>query len=196
MSDLLRFPASETEALYKEKGSKFIAYVFVVHSTEEVKEKIKYLRELHPQAVHVCSAWHLYADNHEGQSSDDGEPSGSAGKPILNRIFSHRVRDVLVAVVRYYGGVKLGVSGLIHAYKTVSDEALNMAGVEESEQKTSRTFLFDYKMEGEMQSLLKKHRGEILYKDYGQHICWKVSFPISEQFDLPYGVSEKENEPT
>lgn len=190
MSDLLRFPAQESEAIYREKGSKFLAFLFIVHSDEEVKEKIRFLREQHPQAVHVCTGWHLHVHGDQGKSSDDGEPAGSAGRPILNKIYSHNVKDVLVAVVRYYGGIKLGVPGLINAYKTVADEALTLAGITEKEAQCQFSFTFDYHLEGEMTALVKKWKGEWVQKEYTHQVNWIVQFPLSAQENIhaPYGV--------
>lgn len=193
MADLLRFPAQESEAIYREKGSRFLAFVFKVQTEEEVKDIIKRLREEHPQAVHVCTGWHLHAHGDQGKCSDDGEPAGSAGRPILNKIYSHDVKDVLVAVVRYYGGIKLGVPGLINAYKTVADEALTLAGVEEREPQCAAKFIFDYNFEGEMTSLIKKFKGEIQKKTYTHNVEWIVAFPLSERDNIhaPYGVTQE-----
>lgn len=96
------------ESIYRDKGSRFIGYALPIKSEAEAKQIINRFREQHPDAVHVCYAYVLKKDNGEGRSSDDGEPSGTAGKPILNQIFSTGFEDVLVAVIRYYGGIKLG----------------------------------------------------------------------------------------
>lgn len=193
MLSLLRFPAKESEAIYREKGSRFMAFLFIVQTDEEVKKIVQRLRLEHPQAVHVCTGWHLHTHGEQGKSSDDGEPSGSAGRPILNKIYSHSVKNVLIAVVRYYGGIKLGVPGLINAYKTVAEEALNLAGIEEKEAQFALEFEFDYAYEGEMNSLIKKHRGIIKTKEYSTNVQWVVLFPLSEyeNLQIPYGVVSK-----
>jgi uncharacterized YigZ family protein len=115
------------EGLYKDKGSKFIAYSFPVKDVEEIKEIIALLRIDHPKARHVCYAYRLGNTPEEARSNDDGEPSGSAGKPILNTIISNNLHYTLVAVVRYFGGKLLGVPGLIHAYGSAANEALTAA---------------------------------------------------------------------
>lgn len=113
---------------YKEKASKFLAHAYEVNSAIEVKELIHSLAKAHPKAVHVCYAYRLGTDKNNFRMHDDGEPSNTAGKPILQAIDSYDVTNILIAVVRYYGGTKLGVSGLIKAYKTSAREALEKAG--------------------------------------------------------------------
>jgi uncharacterized YigZ family protein len=124
---------TESESLYKVSGSKHIGKTFRVHSEKEAKQIIQRLCEEHPQATHICFAYVLTVYEKLERSTDDGEPSGTAGKPILNQIKSAKLTEVLVAVIRYYGGTKLGVSGLIDAYKNASRLALEESGVEECE---------------------------------------------------------------
>src|SRR5690606_12630823 len=102
-----------TEILFKEKGSKFIGFGFSVDDENEAKQKLSFLWEKYPDATHICYAYRLGADGETYRVNDDGEPSGSAGLPIYNQIVSKEITHVLVASVRYYGGTKLGVSGLI-----------------------------------------------------------------------------------
>jgi uncharacterized YigZ family protein len=124
---------TESESLYKVSGSKHIGKSFRVHSEKEAKQIIQNLWEEHPQATHICFAYVLTVYEKLERSSDDGEPGGTAGKPILNQIKSAKLTEVLVAVIRYYGGTKLGVSGLIDAYKNAAKLALEASGVEECE---------------------------------------------------------------
>lgn len=128
-----RTVASSADSLYKVSGSKHIGRSFRVHSEKEAKQIIQNLWEEHPQATHICFAYVLSVFEKLERSSDDGEPGGTAGKPILNQIKSAKLTEVLVAVVRYYGGTKLGVSGLIDAYKNAAKLALDASGVEECE---------------------------------------------------------------
>ena len=109
--------AEPAEALYKEKGSKFLAYAYPVSSEEQIRECLEALRKRYYDATHHCYAWRLGADGQNYRVNDDGEPSSTAGRPILGQLLSYGVTDVLVVVVRYFGGTKLGVSGLIAAYK-------------------------------------------------------------------------------
>ncbi len=113
-----------TEGLFKDKGSKFFAYVFSIQTEEEIKTNILALKKQHPIARHFCYGFRLGADKKLFRANDDGEPSGTAGKPILNQIISADLTDVLVVVVRYFGGTLLGTSGLIRAYKAAAADAL------------------------------------------------------------------------
>jgi uncharacterized YigZ family protein len=128
-----RTVSSSSESLYKVSGSKHIGRSFRVHSEKEAKQIIQNLWEEHPQATHICFAYVLTVYEKIERSSDDGEPGGTAGKPILNQIKSAKLTEVLVAVIRYYGGTKLGVSGLIDAYKNAAKLSLEASGVEECE---------------------------------------------------------------
>ncbi len=103
--------------LYKDKASKFIGYAYAVKTEQNIKEKLEYLKTIHPKATHHCYAYRLGLDKNHYRANDDGEPSGTAGKPILGQIDSLSLTNVLVIIVRYFGGTKLGVSGLIDAYK-------------------------------------------------------------------------------
>lgn len=125
--------AKNGSGLYKEKGSKFLGFAYRVKDEQEVKTLVDSLRKEHPGACHVCSAFKLGFDGKLYRASDDGEPNNSAGQPILGQINAFGVTQVLVAVVRYYGGTKLGVGGLINAYRTAAKEALEDAGIIEEE---------------------------------------------------------------
>lgn len=115
------------EGFFKDKGSKFLAYAYPVDTESQAKSHLNELRELHPKAVHHCYAYRFGADRMSYRMSDDGEPSGTAGRPILNTLYSRNVTNVLVVVVRYFGGTLLGVPGLINAYKTATEAALDEA---------------------------------------------------------------------
>ena len=128
-----RTVSSSADSLYKVSGSKHIGKTFRVHSEKEAKQIVQNLWEEHPQATHICFAYVLTVYEKLERSSDDGEPGGTAGKPILNQIKSAKLTEVLVAVIRYYGGTKLGVSGLIDAYKNAAKLAIEASGVEECE---------------------------------------------------------------
>ena len=128
-----RTVSSSADSLYKVSGSKHIGKTFRVHSEKEAKQIVQNLWEEHQQATHICFAYVLTVYEKLERSSDDGEPGGTAGKPILNQIKSAKLTEVLVAVIRYYGGTKLGVSGLIDAYKNAAKLAIEASGVEECE---------------------------------------------------------------
>lgn len=117
--------ANPAEGFFKDKGSKFFCFAYPVQTENEVKEHLLFLRELHPKAVHHCYAYRFGLDRMVYRMSDDGEPSGTAGRPILNTLYSRDVTNILIVVVRYFGGTLLGVPGLINAYKTATESALD-----------------------------------------------------------------------
>lgn len=150
------------EGFYKEKGSKFLAFAIPVQSEEEVKAFIAQKRKEHHLAVHVCSAFRLGADKKLYRASDDGEPSNSAGPPILGQIQAFDLTNVLIAVVRYYGGTNLGVGGLITAYRTAAKAALEAAQIVEKEEEIQFAIQFPYEKLYLVMDLLKKANVEIL----------------------------------
>ena len=117
------------EGLFKDRGSKFLAYAYPIEHENEVKPLVDNLKKEHFKAVHHCYAYRLGLDRTNFRVNDDGEPSGTAGKPILNTLLSHDITNILVVVVRYFGGTLLGVPGLINAYKSATAEALTVAKV-------------------------------------------------------------------
>ena len=155
---------------FRDRGSKFFGFAHPVQSVEEVKEKIKALKKEHPKAVHHCYAFRIGTDGTLFRANDDGEPPGSAGKPILGQIDSAGLTNVMVVVVRYFGGTLLGVPGLINAYRTAASEALAGAEVAEKwiEEKLSLTF--DYPAMSEVMHLLKQSEATI-YKQDLQLFC-------------------------
>src|SRR6187551_833896 len=116
-------------AEYKDRGSKFLAYAFPISTADDFKKRLKELKEEHPKAAHHCFAYRLGNDKNNFRSSDDGEPSGSAGKPILGQIDSKELTNVAVVVVRYFGGTLLGLPGLINAYKTSTSLVLQLTAI-------------------------------------------------------------------
>ncbi len=114
----------QTEGLFKDKGSKFIAYAIPVRSIEDIQITLEEIRKLHPKSRHACYAWRLGEDKDKYRINDDGEPSGTAGKPILGQIDKFRYSDIIVIVIRYFGGTLLGTSGLIQAYRESTIDAL------------------------------------------------------------------------
>src|SRR5687768_16777278 len=114
----------EAFAEYRDRGSRFLAYIFPLLSPDEFKKRLKELKAEHPKAAHHCFAYRIGTDGNQYRVSDDGEPAGTAGKPILGQLDSKNVTDAAVVVVRYFGGTLLGVPGLINAYKTVTSFAL------------------------------------------------------------------------
>ena len=155
---------------FRDRGSKFLAYSYPVASAAEVKERLQALKKEHPKAVHHCYAYRLGTDGTQYRAVDDGEPSGSAGKPILGQIDSMGLINVLVAVVRYFGGSLLGVPGLINAYKTATAQSLETVPKTEKWIEDLFEINFDYPAMGEVLYLLKQAEATI-YKQDLQLFC-------------------------
>ena len=172
---------TSAEGFYKEKGSKFLAFAVPVSSEEDIKAFIAQKRKAHPQAVHVCSAFRLGADLKTFRSSDDGEPSNSAGPPILGQIQAFDLTNVLVAVVRYYGGTNLGVGGLINAYRTAAREALEAAQVVEKEEEVELTLTFSYQKMHLVMDYIKREKIQILTQSL-EAVC-VVKILVSKQIE-------------
>ena len=147
--------SGRAEGFYKEKGSKFIAYAIPVEKEEQIKEELDKLKKEYFDARHHCYAWMLGPDKKRFRAADDGEPAHSAGDPILGQIRSKEITNVLVVVVRYFGGTKLGVGGLITAYKTAANDALDKAVIIEKDIHQSITIAFDYIATPEIMKLIK-----------------------------------------
>lgn len=151
-----------TDGVYKDKGSKFIAYAYPIGSEAELKKIIQKLRNEHPKANHYCWAMRLSADRSVFKLNDDGEPNGTAGRPILNTLLSLDVTNIAVVVVRYFGGVLLGVPGLINAYKSATIKALNAAKIVEKIIYEVYELKFDYLRMNEVMGLIKAHLLQVI----------------------------------
>lgn len=155
---------------FKDRGSRFIAYAYPVNTVEEVKEKLQALKKEHPKANHHCIAFRIGIDGKLFRASDDGEPSGSAGRPILGQIDSAGLTNTMVVVVRYFGGTMLGVPGLINAYKTVTADALKDVPTTEKWVELLVEINFDYPVMSEVLYILKQAEATI-YKQELQLFC-------------------------
>ena len=182
------------EGLYKEKGSKFFAEAFQVHSEAEVKAKVAEIKKKYFDAKHHCYAFIIGPDKSCYRSSDDGEPSGTAGKPILNQILSKDLTNVCVAVTRYFGGQLLGVPGLINAYKTSAREALDNCGVMEKTVDEVYSVSFGYPLLNEVMRILKEENLEQRNTKF-ELDCYleiavrkSISNKIVDKLDRIYGV--------
>ena len=160
-----RILAEPGQAEFKDKGSRFIAFAYPVRAAAEVKNHVEALRQEHHKARHWCYAYRLGTDGLQFRANDDGEPSGSAGRPILGQIDSAGLTDVLVVVVRYFGGTLLGVPGLIHAYKTATQMALQQTAQVEKNIEKRVTLRCDYPHLSEILRLAKQHGVEVLQQD-------------------------------
>lgn len=157
---------SDACGMYKEKGSRFLSFAFHVEHDAEIKGKIVALKKRYFDARHHCYAWMLGPDKKQFRAFDDGEPSHSAGDPILGQIRSRNLTNVLVVVVRYFGGVKLGVGGLITAYKAAAENALSNAIIIEREVSERIRILFDYAATPELMRLVKEFELKIIEQDF------------------------------
>jgi uncharacterized YigZ family protein len=179
-----------SEGFYKEKGSKFLAFAVPVTSEDEVKAFIAQKRKEHHLAVHVCSAFRLGADLKLYRSSDDGEPSNSAGPPILGQIQAFELTNILIAVVRYYGGTNLGVGGLISAYKTAAKAALENAQLIEKEEMELFELTCTYEQMPKVMSFLKKEAIEILSQQMDLQCVFRLNLILSKAPNLKDRLQE------
>jgi uncharacterized YigZ family protein len=143
-------------AEFKDRGSKFLAYVFPIQTVDDFKKRLKELKEEHPKAAHHCFAYRLGIDGNNFRSGDDGEPSGSAGKPILGQIDSKGLTNIAVIVVRYFGGTLLGVPGLINAYKTSASLSLQLTPIIQKPVLVEYELQFDYTLMNEVMMIVKR----------------------------------------
>lgn len=158
------------EGEYSEKRSKFYAFSFHVENTEQIKSIVADVQKKYYDARHVCYAYMLGPERLEWRVNDNGEPSGTAGKPILGQINSRGLTDVLVAVVRYFGGVKLGTSGLIEAYRQATVEVLNNAEIVTRYVEKSITIFFDYPVMNEVMKLVKEYSPAVVLQEYDSYM--------------------------
>ena len=155
-----------SKGLFKDKGSKFIAYAYSVNSEEDVKQRLAEVKKQEYAARHHCYAYILNPDKSAQRDSDDGEPSNTAGKPILGQLLSRELTNTLVVVVRYFGGTKLGVSGLITAYRAAASEALEDITIEKRFVKDVFTVYFKYPEMNNVMRMIKDNALEIINQDF------------------------------
>lgn len=181
-----------TEGLYKEKGSKFIAYAVPCFNEEEAKNYLAEWRRLHHQARHVCYAYRFGSDHSVFRANDDGEPNNSAGAPILGQIQSFGLTNVLIGVVRYFGGTKLGVGGLIHAYKTAARDAIENGSIVERELKQLLEMKFSYPLIPLVMNAVKQFQIDVLSTDLQMDCVMIVDVPLGQFPMLKNKMSEIE----
>jgi uncharacterized YigZ family protein len=169
---------NKTTGIYKEKGSKFIAYAYPVYSEEEVKEKLEEVKKLEYAARHHCYAYILNPDKSAQRANDDGEPSSTAGKPILGQLLSNDLTNTLIIVVRYFGGVKLGVPGLIRSYKTAAADAIANATIITKTIKEQYEVSFKYPQMNDVMRLVKEYDLEVVNTDF--QIDCKLIFAVGK----------------
>lgn len=180
MDDAYLTITSPCEGFYKEKGSKFFAFAFPVSSKEQVKPIVDDLRKRHHDARHVCFAYIINPLNPETRSNDDGEPSGTAGRPILGALMSKNVVNVLLVVVRYFGGTKLGTSGLINAYKTASLDAFENGEIVERNLEVTFNISFGYFIMNDVMKVIKEDNPTILSQNFDNECRMQLQIRLND----------------
>lgn len=172
--DTYRTITALSEGIYTEKRSKFIAIALPVRTLEEVKQHLETYQKKYYDARHVCYAYMLGHERLNFRANDNGEPSGTAGKPILGQINSNELTDILIIVVRYFGGIKLGTSGLIVAYKAAAAEAISNATIIEKTVDDDVTVAFEYPFMNDIMRIVKEEEPEILEQSYDMDCLMKL----------------------
>ncbi|MCE4566943.1 YigZ family protein [Maribellus sp. CM-23] len=197
MNDVYKTIEKTSTGYFKDKGSKFYSYAYPIQAEEEVKEIIQQLKKEHHSARHHCYAWRLGTEEISTRANDDGEPSSTAGKPILGQLQSYEVTNILVVVIRYFGGTLLGVSGLINAYRNATVEALNNAEIVSKLIETSYELRFGYDLLNTVIYHIKQENLDIVVTDFQEtcRLVFKVRKGDSEKafsiFEQIYGLSIK-----
>ncbi len=176
MDDIYKTIATESEGVFKDKGSKFLAFAYPFEDESELKSYIEPLRKEHFKAVHFCYAYRLGLDKTNFRANDDGEPSGSAGRPILNVLLSKEMTNILVVVVRYFGGTLLGVPGLINAYKSATEEALLNAEIIEKTVNEVYQVTFGYVQMNDIMKIVKDFDLKIKNQQFDNQCVIEVEF--------------------
>lgn len=171
--------AGEAEGIYKDKGSKFLAFAVPAESIEDVKEQLEQFRQRYHDARHVCYAYMLGAERQDYRANDDGEPSGTAGRPILGQINSRQLTNILIVVVRYFGGILLGTGGLITAYKEAASDALSRAEIVEKDVMIHKILRFPYEKMNEVMRLLKDTQAVITRQDFDGECIIECNIKLS-----------------
>ena len=190
MTDEFKTIVTTSEGYYTEKRSKFLAFAHHVQTVDEVKDIIAQYRKKYYDARHVCYAYMLGAERTEYRANDDGEPSSTAGKPILGQINSAELTDILIVVVRYYGGVNLGTSGLIVAYREAAADALAHATIETRQEEEVVTYSFSYPQMNDVMRIVKDMNPRILSQTYDNVCQIELSIRKSEAEQLRNRLSK------
>jgi uncharacterized YigZ family protein len=173
--DTYRTIESPSEGQFSDRGSKFLGYAFPITAESDVKSILEQLKSEHPKANHHCRAFRIGPDRSVFKLNDDGEPSGTAGRPILNTLLSRDLTNILVVVVRYFGGTLLGVPGLINAYKGAAEDALNKATIIEKTLNDFYELRFDYLQMNDVMRVIKDNDLIVSSQDFDNECCMLVS---------------------
>lgn len=175
MKDSYLTLANHSTGEFRDRGSKFLAYAWPIKTEAEAPSHLESLRKLHPKARHYCYAYRLGLDNNNFRANDDGEPSGTAGKPILGQIDSFGLTQVLVVVVRYFGGTLLGTSGLINAYRSSAQSALQQASIVEKLVEDHYRLTFGYALMPDVMNAIKKLEINVVKQDFGEEAILEIT---------------------
>lgn len=181
-------------AEFRDRGSRFIALAFPLADTAAFKKEIALIKKEHPKAVHHCFAYRIGTDGLQSRISDDGEPSGSAGRPIMGQIDSRGLTNIGIVVVRYFGGTLLGIPGLIHAYKTAATLVLQTIPMVKRPVMVPCEIQFTYPLLNDVMQVLKQHHAAVLHQDAQLFCLYRVAVPLAsydavcEAFSLLYEV--------
>lgn len=179
-NDTYKTIETSTEGIYTEKRSKFIAIALPVRTIEEVKQYLEFYQKKYYDARHVCYAYMLGHERSNFRANDNGEPSGTAGKPILGQINSNELTDILIIVVRYFGGIKLGTSGLIVAYKAAAAEAISQATILEKTVDDDITVIFEYPFMNDIMRIVKEEGPDIIEQSYDMDCVMRLRIRRSQ----------------
>ena len=194
MADDIYYTIEKTAtAEFKDRGSKFIGYACPVKTVVECKEKLNEIKKEHPKATHHCFAYRIGLDGNTFRVSDDGEPSGTAGRPILGQIDSKGLTGTLVVVVRYFGGTLLGVAGLINAYKSAASLALQMTPVAQKQVEKEYRVQFDYTSINDIMMLVRQYNCRVVQQEM-QLFCYMIlAIPNNRVTEVIYKLQEMKN---
>ena len=182
-----------SNAEFKDRGSKFFAFAFPIITADDFKMQLQLLKKEHPKAVHYCFAYRIGTDGNNFRSSDDGEPSGTAGKPILGQIDSKGLTNIAVIVVRYWGGTMLGVPSLINAYKTATALALQITPVVEKQIEVNYSIEFDYTQMNEVMLIMKQFNCTVHSNEMQLFCNIKAGVPKNRLEEVLYRLKDLQN---
>jgi uncharacterized YigZ family protein len=182
--------AQLSAAEFKDRGSKFIAFAFPIETADDFKQQLQKLKKEHPKAVHHCFAYRIGTDGNNFRSSDDGEPSGTAGKPILGQIDSKELTNIAVIVVRYWGGTLLGVPGLINAYKASAAMALQVTPIVQKQVELLYSIEFDYTQMNTVMMILKQFNCNILAQEMQLFCMIRAGIPQNRLDEVLYRLND------
>ncbi len=177
-------------AEFKDRGSRFLAFAFPMATVEEFKQQLQLLKKEHPKAVHHCFAYRIGLDGNLFRVSDDGEPSGSAGRPILGQIDSKELTNLGIIVVRYFGGTLLGVPGLINAYKSAASMALQLIPVVQKPVEVSYDLQFDYTRMNEVMVIVKQYNCTVIMQEMQLFCHLRIGIPKARLNDVLYKLRD------